>query len=120
MSIAFGSRCFGNANVFLGVSVFDSIGARPIICWVFFQLPWNALALSYHSSNVTGGFSLSRIGHWSPRGSVSLNRSATAAESSNPDCAMRSLNLARCSSIVPPPSLRCFMANKASPGASYG
>ena len=121
ISIVFGSRCFGNVNVFFGASFFDSIdGPRPSIRWVFLQLPWNALALSYHSSRVTGGFSLSSIGHWSPRGSVSRNRSVTAAESLSPDCDIRSLNLAKCSSMVPSPSLRCSMAYKALPGASYG
>ena len=121
MSIALGSRCFRNENVFFGASFFNSIGGpRPSTRWVFLQFLWNVLALSYHSSRVIGGFSLSKIGLWSPRGSVSQNKSATAAESLSPDCDIRSLNLARCSSMLPSPNRRCFMAYRASLGASYG
>ena len=86
MSIALGSHCPGKENVFLGVSFFISIGfPQPSTLWVFLQLPWKVFALSYHSCRVTGGFSLRSMGLWSPRGSVSRNRSATAADSSSPD-----------------------------------
>ena len=111
ISMVLGSRCFGNENVFFGASFLVSIGGpRPSTRCVFFQFPWNVLALSYHSCRVTRAFSLSRIGLWSPRGNVSQNKSATAADSSSPDCDTRSLNLAKCSSMLPSPSRRCFMA----------
>ena len=44
----------------------------------------------------------------------------TVADSLNPDWDTNSLNLARCSSKLPSPIQRCFMASRASPGASYG
>ena len=122
MSMASGFRsCFGNVKVFFGASFLVSFAFPwPSMHWVFFQFPWKVFALSYHPWSVVGGFSLRRIGLCSPRGNVSLNRSMITANSSSPNWDINSLNLARCSSKLPSPIWRCFMASRASPGVSYG
>ena len=120
MASGFCSR-FGNVKVFLGASFFGLlVFPWPSTRWVFFQFAWKVFALSYHSWSVIGRFLLRRIGLCSPRGSISLNRSAIMGDSSSPDWDISSLNLARCSSKLPSPIQRCFMALRASPGASYG
>ena len=94
MSMASGFRLhFGKVKVFFIISFLGLLAfPQPSICCVFFQFLWKVFALSYHPWSVVGGFSLRRIGLCSPWGSVSLNRSMIAADSSSPDWDIKSLN----------------------------
>ena len=85
MALGFCSH-FGNVKVFFGVSFLASL-AFPLLNkpWDFLQFLWKVFTLLYHPWSVVGGFSLRRIGLFSPWGSVSLNKSTTAANLSSPD-----------------------------------
>ena len=61
------------------------------------------------------------MGRWREYGSVSLNRSITAVEFPNPDCATSNLNFDTClSMLLSFVNLSCFISSRALPGPSYG